>query len=144
MNKKKVILIILSVIIALAVLIGGIVFMVSNMLKEASTAENYKIDGQTITAITKVVGERSVTGISTKYMNGRKSKSYSYVVDGDPKDDVDRYVEHLCSNDGFVKDDNSGEDEFYGSITLYKRSDESTLMMNIVYDYAGYRIEIYC
>ncbi len=144
MNKKKVILIILSVIITLAILIGGIVFMVSNMLKEASTAENYKIGDQTITAITKVVGERSVTGISTKYMNGRKSKSYSYVVDGDPKEDVDLYVEHLCKNDGFVIDDNSAKDDFYGDITLYKKSEESTLMMNIVYDYAGYRIDIYC
>lgn len=140
MSKGKIILILC---IALIIVVGIVVCFTLNLMKGASTLEYYDVGGYKVSAITKVVGEKKVSGITSSVKNNVSMKSYTYESPESPVNELATYFTYLAENEGFILDGNEGNDQIGGKAIAHKSVDENRLIiLEIYYDSTGYTINI--
>lgn len=142
MSKKKIILIIAVVAVLVVAIAVGVVVAIKGMMNRLSSLEEYEVGDYAVTAITKVVGERKVVGMSTAVKNGVSIKSYTYEGMEEPLRDLEAYLNYLAENEGFILDRNEGYDQIGGKAFAHKETEGGTLLLEIHYNTSGYSIHI--
>ena len=145
MNKtlKTLIIILIPVLVLLFIIIGVSIALITKSISNASNMEYYNIGNDKITSITKVVGKRKVSRISTHKSKGVATKEYQYINIKDTRSDIDTYVNEL-KKDNYINTTNIDLTRRSGTIELatYSVDSDNIIIIDISYNLNSYTITI--
>ncbi len=137
--------IIIGVVLAFALIIGGIVIFARVAMGNAQKADTYEVGGEEIASVKLALGEeRQVTGVSSSTENGVSKYAVTYaVIGGSPGEDMLEYVTYLQEEEGFLRMTDYDFTKPTGSaIQLGREAQEDgyLLVVQIDYDREGYTV----
>lgn len=126
-----------------AVVLFALVFVLSScsILSDAAKLQSYDFDTDSVTSITSVVGERTVTNVSTGSGTGGQYKEYTYNTDSAVAD-IQAYINSL-QNQGWVVTQNDG-DANSGTVQLGIESadDGMIILVTITFTADSYTVNV--
>jgi hypothetical protein len=141
MIKKKLIFFIPIFIILFAALL---IFITSISLNNISKSDFYDLEGEKVPSIKYVLGERKISGYSSKISNSILYKQYTYYEIDSVIDDVQKYVDYLCNNESFKIIEAVNPNDVIGKISLSKNTSQvgKGIVIIIQYELGRYSINI--
>ena len=143
MSTKKIVLIVLGCVIALAAIICFTIYFFISSFSNLSDVEEYTLGDDTISSIKSVVEKRKVTSVYTGIKNGITTKSVEYKSDS-VQDDLIKYVEYLRTDAGFSLIKEMDLSVVPSTVQLAKESVDEGQVIIIIIDYTlnGYTIKL--
>lgn len=137
-KKNKSVLVSVCIIFVCAILAIGVVAVVGHYMGKLSTLEEYSVNEHTVPSMTKIVGERKVSGFTKSTTLTGSSATYTYRVYEDVIADVEAYANYLLENEGFRLGTNEA-----GKISVYKYVGENDRMdVDVEYIATGYTVAV--
>ena len=143
MSTKKIVLIVLGCVIALAAIICFTIYFFISSFSNLSDVEEYTLGDDTISSIKSVVEKRKVTSVYTEIKNGITTKTVEYKSDS-VQDDLIKYVEYLRTDAGFSLIKEMDLSVVPSTVQLAKESVDEGQVIIIIIDYTlnGYTIKL--
>ncbi len=143
MSTKKIVLIVLGCVIALAAIICFTIYFFISSFSNLSDVEEYTLGDDTISSIKSVVEKRKVTSVYTGIKNGITTKTVEYKSDS-VQDDLIKYVEYLRTDAGFSLIKEMDLSVVPSTVQLAKESVDEGQVIIIIIDYTlnGYTIKL--
>lgn len=143
MSTKKIVLIVLGCVIALAAIICFTIYFFISSFSNLSDVEEYTFGDDTISSIKSVVEKRKVTSVYTGIKNGITTKTVEYKSDS-VQDDLIKYVEYLRTDAGFSLIKEMDLSVVPSTVQLAKESVDEGQVIIIIIDYTlnGYTIKL--
>ena len=141
-----IIIIIVSALVVIGLIIGGIFFFLSRSLSNAADEDFFEIGNDKVPSVKYILGERrDVISVSSSVSGDTSRKIIQYSVSSNQREDMETYALALMSEHGFY---NTTPYDFTGStgrgFDFTKESRESgfIVIVTIDYDRSGYTISI--
>lgn len=132
--------------IALSIIVISAITLIisSTIISKITKQEFYDVAGDHISSITHVVGERKVSGSSSKVSNSVMYKQYSYYGMNSAVEDIQQYTNYLSENDSFTIYSQSNPNAVVGEILLGKKSlaTGKDILVTIKYEVGRYTLYI--
>ena len=143
MSTKKIVLIVLGCVIALAAIICFTIYFFISSFSNLSDVKEYTLGDDTISSIKSVVEKRKVTSVYTGIKNGITTKTVEYKSDS-VQDDLIKYVEYLRTDAGFSLIKEMDLSVVPSTVQLAKESVDEGQVIIIIIDYTlnGYTIKL--
>jgi hypothetical protein len=140
-SRIKIPLFIVASILVISVIILIVTITITN---KASKLQYYDVEGDSIPSITNVIGERKVSGKSSKVSNSVLYKRYSYYGMDSAIEDIQKYINYLSENDSFTIYSQLDSNVLSGQISLSKKSLKTgkDILLTIEYEVGRYTISI--
>ena len=111
-------------------------------LSDAANLQSYDFGNDQVPSITSVVGERTVTGVSTGTGTGGQYKEFKYKAD-DPIADIQAYI-NVLQNQGWIVTQNDGDGHTSGTVQIGIESVDidMIILVTITYDTSSYTLYV--
>ena len=106
-------------------------------MEKAATLQDYEIGGDSVVAITGLVGKRTVTGVSTSSATGSNTKEYTY-ESSSVQDDLTAYLSELVYEQGYIATEDIDLENTSGTAAVAAESpSDSSKIITVDIDYTG-------
>lgn len=132
------------IVMSILVISTILVIVAYTSTNKVAKLQYYDVAGDNIPSITHVVGERKVSGKSSKVSNSVLYEQYSYYGMNSAIEDVQEYIKYLSENDSFTIYSHLDPNTVVGQISLGKKSltTGKDILLTIVYEVGRYTISI--
>ena len=132
------------IVLSILVIATIIVVVTSDITSKVSKLQFYEAAGENIPSITHIVGERKVSGVSSKVSNSVMYKEYSYYGMNSTVEDIQQYINYLSENDSFTIYSQLDPNTVVGQVQLGKKSMTTgkDILVTIKYEVGRYAISI--
>ena len=128
--------------LVVVVLFGLVALSGCGILNNAAKLQEYSFDGDKLPSLNSVVGERTVTGVSSSSENGASSKSYTYEATSGFTDAYDYYNELIASGWTLIEDWDGDKDSSVIIMGIESMDTGKILIISISYDTSSVTVSI--